>query len=460
MDDITDNQKEQINDNPVSFEKEINRYIMHLDSLRDTIPLILELVSGRVIKEGKAVDSFINLNKLQETTENGKERVLIPTDKITEFIKLSERLGASVIARQFLPINFIVALVSQYDAYLGRLIRTIFLTKPEILNASEKNILFSELIDFKSIDEAKEYVIENEVESVMRESHLKQFKWLEGKLSMKLREDLPRFTDFIEITERRNLFVHCNGVVSRQYLINCKENSVPNTESVKVGDHLKATPTYLAKSYSVLFEIGVKLGQVTWRKLCPDKIEDADSNLVDICFDLLVKGRYKLAINLLNFATGTLKKHHNQELLLVFIVNKALAYYLSDEKDECYKVLDSQDWSATSDTFKLAIAVLRENYSEAATLMIKLGPDHDRLKKGAYMEWPLFKKFRDSTQFKETFVKLFKEEFKYIEDRPQKLEELIDDLRQLKKHTEDNKEKENAPDINENTPHDVATVQE
>lgn len=452
MDDKDKTKKEEEESQEIpSFEQEINRYIKHLDSLRDTVPLIMELVSGKTIKEAKGIDSFISTNKIEEKQEDGKSRVLIPTDKIDEFFKLNDKLGASIIAQHFLPINFIVAFVSQYDAYLGRLIRTVFLTRPEILNSSEKNILFSELMDFKSLDEAKEFVIEKEVESVLRESHLKQFKWLEGKLSMKLREDLPSFTDFIEITERRNLFVHCNGVVSRQYLINCREGGVKSIDKIKLGVQLNASPKYLGKCYSVLFEIGVKLGQVIWRKLHPDKIEEADGNLIDICFDLLIKGRYKLAINLLNFATITLKKHCDQETLLVFIVNKALGYYLSDKKEECYKILDSEDWSATSDTFKLAIAVLRENYIEATKLMAKLGPDHERVTKKAYMVWPLFKKFRESKEFNETYKVIFKEEFQYIEDRPQKLDELIDEIRKMKKESEENKQKEETVDVEDIT---------
>src|SRR5690606_4970742 len=185
--------------------------------------------------------------------------------------------------------------VSQYDAYLGGIIRTMFLSKPEFLNSSEKNILFSELIKFESIEEAREFIVEKEVESVLRESHLKQFKWLENKLGITLRKDLPSFSDFIEITERRNLFVHCNGVISRQYLEVCKENNVKNIDQAKIGQQLIASPEYFNKCYMVMFEIGVKLGQVIWRKLQPDKLEDADTHLNNVCYALLTKGHFRLA---------------------------------------------------------------------------------------------------------------------------------------------------------------------
>ena len=41
-----------------------------------------------------------------------------------------------------LPNMFLVGLVSAYDVFLSQLIRCIFLTKPQILSSSEKNISF------------------------------------------------------------------------------------------------------------------------------------------------------------------------------------------------------------------------------------------------------------------------------------------------------------------------------
>lgn len=67
---------------------------------------------------------------------------------------------------------------------LGSLIKEIFRIKPEILNGSEKNLTYKNLIRFDSLNAARDFIIENEVESVLRESHSEQFNWLEKKLSM------------------------------------------------------------------------------------------------------------------------------------------------------------------------------------------------------------------------------------------------------------------------------------
>lgn len=445
---MEDLEKEKKEESLSNFGDNIDSFIKHIEAQTDIVPLVMELLSIKMVQESKQVDEYIKKNGITEKVEDeedekGKSKLLIPSDKINGFIELNEKVETTVLAYNLMPVNFVVAFVSQFDAYIGSLIRTMFLIKPELLNSSEKNMLFSDLINFQSIEEAREFIIEKEVESVLRESHLKQFKWLENKLGITLRRDLPSFSDFIEITERRNLFVHCNGSISAQYIEICKENQVKDIESLKVGLKLNATPSYFSKCYSVLFEIGVKLGQVIWRKLKPDDIENADKHLNNICYELLVKGHNKLGLNLLTFATDILKKHHDQEMICILTINKGLAYYLSDKKDECKKVLAKHDWSATSDKFKLAISVLNEDFEKAVEIMKTIGDKSTHITKDAYREWPLFRQFRKTDKFKEVYNEIFGVELVYEERKPCKLEYILEELKQLKKETEETKTTDN-----------------
>lgn len=425
----------------LSFENEIDNYIKHIEAQADIFPLVMNLTTAKVVQESKLVDKFIKTNELideEELDAHGEReiRLRVPIDKFKEFIELTKNVDTTGLAIELLPVNFIVAFVSQYDAYFGRLIKTVFHYKPELLNNSEKNLLFSELLNFKSIDEAREFVVEKEVESVLRYSHLKQFKWLEDKLNMPLRKKLPSFSSFVEITERRNLFVHCNGFVSRHYIDNCRENNVSNIENVNLGEKLKVTPVYFRECYNVLFEIGVKLGQVIWRKLLPDELEDADDHLNHVCFELLKKGHNKLALNLLTFATETLKKHHNQEMMCIFTINKSLAYYLSGKKEEASKIISEHDWSATNDKFRLAVSVLSEDFETALRLMKSIGNNNEGIPKEAYQEWPLFSVFRKRKDFQKTFKEIFKEEFLFFEKKPKSIEEIADEIKKMKNKAE------------------------
>lgn len=441
MEDHSDKQEE--NEQKESrFGQEIDAFIKHIEAQADIVPLVMGLISTKLVQESRHVDKYIKDNGIVEK-ENGEKddtaKLLIPNEKFKGFLELNDKVETTSLAYRLLPVNFVVSFVSQYDAFLGRLINTMFTEKPELLNSTEKSIQLSELVGFKSIEDAKNFIIEKEVESVLRESHLKQFKWLEGKLNIPLRKDLPSFSDFIEVTERRNLFVHCNGIISRQYIDNCQENKVKDIENVKVGEMLHADPKYYQKCYSVLFEIGVKLGQVIWRKLKPDEIENADAHLNNVCFQLLIKGHYKLALNLLTFATDTLKKHHDQEMICIFMVNKSLAYYLSDKKDEGKKMLSKHDWSATNDKFKLAVAVLQEDFKNAIEIMKSIGANNEHINKDAYREWPLFRVFRKRKDFKEAYKEIFNEELVYIESKPKNLEDILSELKRMKEDAEKEK---------------------
>lgn len=421
-----------------NFGSEINKFIKHIEAQTDIVPLVMSLLSIKLVQESKHVDKYIKENGLliQDNDNVETNQLEIPAEKFKEFIKLNEKVDTTNLAYNLLPINFVVSFVSQYDAYLGGLIKVMFLNKPEMLNSSEKNIMFSELLKFNSIEEAQEFVVEKEVESVLRESHIKQFKWLENKLGIPLRKDLSSFSDFIEITERRNLFVHCNGTVSRQYIDNCRENEVKGIDDIKIGDVLNAKPAYFNKCYMTLFEIGVKLGHVMWRKLKPDENDEADAHLNAICYELLVKGHYKLAIKLLSFATDTLKKH-TQETICILTINKALAYYLSDKKQECKRVIDKHDWSATNDKFKLAVSILTENFKEAIELMKSIGNKNEHLNKESYRDWPLFSEFRKTSEFNATYRQIFEEDLVYVESKPRDLEDILSELKQLKKEAQE-----------------------
>jgi hypothetical protein len=194
----------------------------------------------------------------------------------------------------------------------------------------------------------------------------------------------------------------------------------------------------------VLFEIGVKLGQVIWRKLQPDDIENADRHLNNVCYQLLIKGHNRLALNLLTFATDTLKKHHDQEMLCILTINKALAHYLSDKKAECEKVIVKHDWSATNDKFKLAIAVLREEYENAIEIMKSIGKSNKHINQDAYRDWPLFRQFRKRDDFKLAYKEIFNEELVYIEPKPKNLEDILIGLKQLRKEAEEEKTAANS----------------
>jgi hypothetical protein len=272
----------------------------------------MRLVEEAATRARGAINSFLETAAETSQEGNGKKTFTLTGDQVHKFRKLRKALSSSQHAFRLIPRSFVVSLVSQYDSYIGNLIRLVLLAKPEILNASERTLSFSDLVRFGSLDAARDFLIEKEVESVIRQSHAEQFCWFENKLKIPLRKDLEAWPAFIEVTERRNLFVHCDGVVSSQYLAVCRQHDVALSESCVVGKRLRVSSRYFAGAFQCVYEVGVKLAQVLWRKLIPEELEDADTNLNQVCYEVLVAGNNKLAIKLLDFATMTLKKHSSE----------------------------------------------------------------------------------------------------------------------------------------------------
>ncbi len=387
-----------------SIGKNLENFIENLNSLMETFPfsmISIEVVRyttekifslhQEVLRKMEGVDlSTLNLNEEQ-------------LELLTEAFKRTQKAS---IAKKLVARSFIVSVVSQYDAFVGSIIKTLFVNKPDTLNVSEKQLTFSELMSFGSIEAATEHIIEKEIETVLRKSHSEQFDWLGNKFGVKLRENLHVWPDFIELTQRRNLFVHADGLVSQQYISVCEENNCYDKDTLQRGSELAVDYEYFAKSHDSIFEISVKLAHVLWRKVLPEQRHDADINLNKIGYELLVGKKYKLSHKVFDFAVNTLKKYSSEEMRLTFIINLAQSLKWGGDDRGSLKLINAQDWSATMESFKLCQNVLLSNFAEAKVLMLKIGAEGS-ISKRDYCTWPIFQEFRVSTEFQSTFESLF-----------------------------------------------------
>lgn len=404
------------------LHENLHQFIRHIDSIKDTYPMTLLLLNPYQKRANEKMVKFMEENVEEVEDEKGKKAFAIDYEKHRLYENLSKNAETSILATKIIPESLFVSLISQYDAFLNRLLRILFELQPEYLNNSERTINFSQLVEFDSIGDAREYVIEKEVETVLRKSHSAHFEYLESKLSMTLRKKLPIWEKFIEITERRNLFVHCDGIVSSQYVKVCSENKC-EIGDIKVNERLSVPLDYFNESYQCLYEIATKLTHTLWRKLIKDDLESADDKLNETCYELMSNKQYKLADIMLEFSCSQ-TKHFNDSMSNVFTVNKSLSKYLQKDKKKAKEIINSKDWSASSDNFKLAHLTLNDNFEECFVLMKKIGSE-GQVNKENYMTWPLFTELRKTEEFKNIFKELFGEEYTVLEIPEKPLEELI-----------------------------------
>lgn len=420
--------KEQENSPTKLFVEEINKFTRDIDCLYFTLPLFMFVAVAMQKKAHEDVGNFITGKCTGIKESNGTTSYSVPVDDMAEHTKLTRKNDTAATATLLVPRHFVTSLVSQYDSFLGSVMKFIFAVKPEKLNASEKSIPFTELIKFKNIDEAKEYIIEKEVEAVIRKSHVEQFSWLKDTFGTPFNKDLKSWPIFIELTERRNLFVHCDGKVSSQYLSVCANYNCNIEKNVELGTKIDVNPKYFEKANDCIYEIGIKMAHVIWRRLTPDKLTESDENIVDITYGLVENGRYKLAIELLEFFTQPQMKHADETYKRMMIINLAQAYKWFNDRKNCEKVLNQLDWSACEDRFKLAVAVLKDEYDDVYRYMRCLRHD-ESFYKAYYKDWPVFKELRKQEMFKKVYCECYGEEFivtKSIEEETVKIKDALE----------------------------------
>ena len=396
----------------VNFASVAHTFASVMESYRRFITLTLNIgpqlsslmASARITKFVKEKGS-----EILELSTDTRTVYRLPITCYHEFHVHQEEITALVKGAEHLPEIAVIGLVSSYDAFLTELLRVVLTTYPNLVLTSEKTLKFSELCSFASIEDARATLIDREIESVIRLSHHEQFEWMERRFAMTLRTELPVWPRFVELCERRNLMTHTGGAVSAQYLANCGAHGA-DTTGVAIGDRLSVSSQYFSEAVTIIYELGVKLCHVLWRKFAPAQREEADRVLSELCYNLIYGGAYRLAEVLLRFGTSGLKVHSSDRIRRVMVVNLANSLRLQEKQDEAKEVLDEEDWSAVDNEFSVCVAAVRGDIAEVVRLMPIIGtgsaPNAE-----AYRAWPVFRGMGSDERFTMAFEKVFGEPY-------------------------------------------------
>lgn len=410
-----------------NLEKQFARSIsMYRDSVISTIK-ISPMVTSMMISSQLGRYAERRGEKIEHLSSDGLEVYKLPPHSFSSVMRKNEEAEAAVSGAKHLPQIATIGIVSAYDAFLSDLLRVIFDVKPELIFTSEREIKFSELITFGSIDAAKESVISDEIEGVLRKSHHEQFTWMEKKFSVPLREGLAVWPEFIELCERRNLITHTGGIVSEQYLKNCKEHGFKTT--ARAGDRLSVDISYLARSVEIVAELGFKLIHTMWRKFLEKEREVADGALTDCGMNLIKIRQYKTAERIMEFGVNQ-KKHHSDRVRRMMVVNLANAVKLGGRLEDAKAILGKNDWSATSPQFQICVAAVNDDHDRVCELL-RLGPETIDITATDFRDWPVFRSTRKIEKVLEVFREVFGEPLiltRKLEVEPDDPQAISDDL--------------------------------
>lgn len=382
----------------------IDKFLHRVLDIEDCAFEYISEAAKRYNDNAKKLQDKIDSHKSTLEEEKDEKGRVLAVKELRKTIREVERHNSSSPVTT-LEKSLFVSLFSVFDKFIGDLIAVLYRKQPDLYKNINKEIPVSEALKYDSIKDLRQAFLDKEIESIRRKSYQEQFKDLENKFSIKL-TSFDEWPYFIERAQRRNLFTHCDGVVSKQYLDVCREVKCKFKKEKSVGDQLEIGAEYLFQSCTIIVRVGVMLGQTLWRKVIESELEKADGHLSNIVFDYLHMEHWVNAINISKFAKN-LPKISTEVMERIFIVNYAIALNAIGDKKEAKAILYQKDWSATTYDFKLAYSVLTYDYQDAKELMFKLGRKGELVDELTYHDWPLFREFRDSSEFFEGYEKVY-----------------------------------------------------
>lgn len=301
-------------------------------------------------------------------------------------------------------------LFSILDAFSGELLETLYRLKPELYRTLNKAVSFDIIMAAENIDVIKKKILDDEIESFRRESYVAQFENLERRFKLGTLTNFSYWKAFVEYTQKRNVLMHCDGIVSEQYIQVCKKAGIKDKQLPKVGERLKLESVDVLVASHIIGQTGIMLAYTLWNKLFPKDRESLDQNLHNLCFEFLMEESWLHGADVGEFIENSLPPN-DAATAKMNIINLAIAYKATKKSDRLNETLSKVDWSLLSLDFRLAESVLLDQYDKAATYMKKIGAEGDYIRRGSYHEWPLFREFRNSEEFLDAYKFVYQEAF-------------------------------------------------
>lgn len=319
---------------------------------------------------------------------------------IAEFTELQD--GFAVI-----PGSVMLSLVATFDSLVSDFMKLLLKRQPERFVRPERTITFKEVLSAGSFQELTDRLIDDEVDQTMRGSHSDQVKYIETNFKLNIRDHYERWSDFIEIFERRNVVAHGSCSVNQIYLANCRAAKV-DVSKLEVGDSLALSPEYLHGVVDILTEFGVLLVFKIGLNTQPDNREELYSQMNHLTFELIRTRRPKLASWLLDFALNKQTPRVSDSTIKMMTVNLVNALRKSGQLERSKQMLEATDWTATSDDYKICVAALRDDVEEFVRLM-ECVKQAGTVKMADFREWPVFDWVRKEEAVQAEFLRLYGE---------------------------------------------------
>ncbi|MFI7510974.1 hypothetical protein ACIBSS_29565 [Micromonospora aurantiaca] len=346
------------------------------------------------------------LKEAYESTEQGeRDREIIiarPTDPHVS--DLIDRLIIAHTARVRMPNpgdvlhkSLLILAVSDFELLIGKVAAAIMHKVPDAVRGSDATLTLAQLIEIGSVESAVAHIVERRVEELLRSSVTEWESWF-GKFSIKFRDMIDSWPEFVEIFARRNLAVHNDGIVNRQYLARIAEGGWRG-DCPAIGATLDFDAKYLSSAldrmatFSILLTAGAEL------QICKKGSDNALHRLSDKVRELSYSGRHQAVLNVTSTVLRSSRGRMSQQLELGLRIRGWIAMGEVGRRDAMIAEVESWDVGALAPYYlhvrnvllqrtEAALSEIREMLKTGALspLRLRLDPLYGELRRDGLLD--------------------------------------------------------------------------
>jgi hypothetical protein len=388
-----------------------------IECIREMISIILPILKTEDDKRKDKIRKIMKANS-EIVKENTIKIAFKSHDELRTFDSSIKRLH---IGKDMFRQSVLALIVSSFDDFFSEILRIAYHQNPGWLKKPDKKVSYKDVLEIQSLETFKSNIISKEVDELMRNSHFEQISFLDNEMKLGISREFPHWLAFLELTERRNLYMHTGGEISSQYIKNCTGWGVKLDERHELGKCISTNDDYLSNALDCVYELCVRITQAFSRRLFEDCFDKADIVLHNFTiYELLLEKQWALAERICSFAlTIPDKCRKDDSYRFACIINNCIAKKFSGKpyKEDLMPIT----WDNMHPQYHLAVAVLNDQFDEAAKLM-ECKSVQEKLKENEYKEWPLFKEFRNSPEFMSAYKKIYNRDFN---------DEVLNDAREI-----------------------------
>jgi uncharacterized protein (DUF1778 family) len=411
------------------YKAVINNYIQNLEVLSTYISGLDDMLSYQAKKfiDGNThhetvkpvFDSLFTL--IGEGDEEEKAEVIKKFDEefphgkieITEDERFSLHIENGLVAKRFqratnqllltikqVPMIFSSSLINlaiYFELLATQLIQERLMKNPEAAKIQKKSLTLFQIEELGSLEEAKNFLIEQEVVDLMHNGFKSWLDYFKQKMNVDLSKIESLTEQVNEVFCRRHLFVHNGGKVNNIYLTRVSKEC---REGISLGEHIEIDADYFNKTLKLFKMFGIVLGLETWKRQ-EKSSNDRTDFLLEYIYELLLTKEWDLARVLCQFVM----EDNNVPAKSKWTAH--INYWLTKkEQGEFHQIeaeIEKTDLSALSSEFQLCKMALLNNYAEFFDLLEDNFPKPIGLEQ--LEEWPIFKEIREQ----DTYIDFLKE---------------------------------------------------